>query len=888
MKIAGRFFGGWLVALLLVFPSFVKAGEDYALSFVDRLYENVLNRKADTEGALYWSFLLKNGKTASEIAKEFFRSEEFLNSGVSDREYVKRLYRVFLDREPDNEGLEYWTKMLEENRVKRDQIFYNFVFSREFSLLSLEYKIRAYDQKDKLYSFIERFYELILDRIPSPSEVEYWYENLKEGKMTPKFVAGGFLYSEEFLKRNLSNEEFVRVLYQAVMNRPAEEEGLRFWSERLNSEKMSKNMVIDYFLNSKEFENLCENYLKFNDFLKSLKGLNLEIGSFSLKDEEGREFVFRKTEISLLPNEEQYIYVDLATKKVHRFKHCYHDGGILLGFVKTDENSTSNIIPIDPSLPQTGIKKFLKKLYSGEKVKVAVLGDSLFRPDTGEGNRWLDRLFNQEDEDKTFLLPPNVSVENFSVGGETPMWGAAQLSLSVLTSGFIDEGGEVYSARVGRISSLYYKEINKDLYKPSKFDELLTEDFDLYVIGLGVNLGISYHDIDFLYAKEFFEMMIRRLIKSGKEVVIMTESNNAKIHDYHTDVTDWQIEIAKKYGCGLANSWDYTYEAAKEGEDIWTQDTIHMNDKGQVLYANALYSVFTDLSLKEKPKGYDKVFMDESFPSAMESLFYTPDIGGGAEYVDYTLSSGAENLYPPKRHGYDKVCELPEGAWAVFYHPFSKGAALLVQTKEPFKAEVRDENGNLIKEIELKDSFLSFHTIPILIPLDLREGDFSSHAWRIEVVSGTMKLYALLALTKELEEIGFEEVDKIGEGWRYEDNVTSFYRVPRILYTDNIGDELEIEYEGKALNILIAKGESGGVIEIYEDSKPVGRKDLYFYDPYDSYDGDKVISLTIGDYKRESAKHKVRIKLAGKSEYADSPSENSHRVSIYEIYKITD
>ena len=887
MKKIGRFLSIFIVFSLFLFSS-LKAEEDYALSFVNRLYKHVLNREADKEGALYWSSLLKEGRSASEIAKEFFRSEEFLNSGVSDREYVKRLYRVFLDREPDNEGLEYWTKMLEENRVKRDQIFYNFVFSREFSLLSLEYKIRAYDQKDKLYSFIERFYELILDRVPSPSEVEYWYENLKEGKMTPKFVAGGFLYSEEFLKKRLNNEEFVSVLYQAVMNRVAEEEGLRFWSDKLNGRKISKNEVVDYFLNSKEFKDLYESYLNFNDFLKSLKGLNLEIGSFSLRDEEGREFVFQRSEISLLPNEEQYIYVDLATKKVHRFKHCYHDGGILLGFVKTDENSTSNIIPIDPSLPQTGIKKFLKKLYSGEKVKVAVLGDSLFRPDTGEGNRWLDRLFDQNNEDKTFLLPSNVSVENFSVGGETPMWGAAQLSLSVLTSGFIDDDGEVYSARVGRISSLYYKEINKDLYKPSKFDELLTKDFDLYVVGLGVNLGISYQDIDFLYAKEFFEMMIRRLIRSGKEVVIMTESNNAKIHNYHTDVTDWQIEIAKKYGCGLANSWDYTYEAAKEGEDIWTPDTIHMNDKGQVLYANALYSVFTDLSLKEKPKGYDKVFMDESFPSAMESIFYTPDIGDEAKYLDYILSDGAENLYSPKRHGYEKVCELQPGAWAVFYHPFSKGAALLIQTRHPFKAEVRDENGKLIKEIEVKEEFLSFHTIPILIPIDLREGDFSSHAWRIESLTGTMRIYALIALTKELEEIGFEDVNKIGEGWGYEDNVTSFYQVPRILYTDNIGDELEIEYEGRALNILIAKGESGGIIEIYEDGKLLERKDLYFFDPYSSYGENRVISLTVGDYKRKSLLHKVKIRLYDKNEYARTPSKGSHRVMIYEINKILD
>ncbi len=873
--------------IFLFFSTFLKAEEDYAVSFVERLYKNVLNRAGDKEGVEFWSSLLKNNMSATEIAKEFFRSREFLDANVSNGEYVKKLYRVFLDREPDKDGFDYWTNRLDKGLVKRDQIFYDFTFSREFSFLSLKYKIRAYTKKEKLYSFIERFYELILDRVPSPSEVEYWYQNLESGKMTPQFVAGGFLYSKEFLNKNLNNEDFVKILYQAVMNRVPEEEGLRFWTEKLGKREVSKNEVIDYFLNSKEFENLYENYMNFENLLKSLGGLELEVSSFSLQDKNGKVFSFPKTKVSLLKDEKQYIFIDLATKQVHRFKHYYHDGGILLGFVETGEDSVKKIISIDPILPKSGVNNFLKKLYSGEKVKVAIVGDSLFRPDTGEGNRWIDRLFNQNDENKTFLLPPNALVENFSVGGETPMWGAAQFALSVLTSGFT-ESKESFSVRVGEISSLYYKEINKDLYKPSGFDELLTKDFDLYIIGLGVNAGVSYKDIDFIYVKEFYEMMIRRLIKSGKEVLIVTESNNKRIHNYHSDTVDWQIDIANRYGCSLANSWDYTYEAAKDGKDIWTEDTIHMNDNGQVLYANAIYSVLTDLSLKSKPKSYDRLFMSEDFPSSMELVFYTPDIGGEAEYKEYILTDGAENLYPPKRHGYDKVCELKEGDWAVYYHPFAKGAAIFIQTKEPFKAEIRDENNKLVKTVEIKDEALSAHTIPILIPLDMREGDFSSHAWKIEVVSGVMNLYGMVFLTKELEEIAFEDMEKIGSGWSEEENKSGIYEFPKLLYTDNIGDELKINYTARALNVLIAKGEGGGIVEVYEDGKLVKKEDFYFYDPYSFYQENRVVNLTIGDYKRDVASHTVRIKLIGKNEYANSPKEGFHRVMIYGVNKIMD
>ena len=715
---------------IFILSSSLFAENNQTKEFVERVYENFLNRQGDLEGLEYWSNLLENNKSAAYIAKNFFESEEFQNLNISNEDFVTRLYKTFLNRKPDTEGLKYWSGMLDEKRVRREQIFYSFAFSREFTLTSMKYKITPYDKKEKLYAFIERFYNLILDRKPSTEEIDYWYENIINDTLTPKEVAGGFLYSKEFLNKNTDNETFVRILYQAVMNRSAEEEGLRFWTEKLNSKELSREKVIEFFLNSKEFKELYTKYLQFDNLLTDNKDLNLKVSPFSIKDKEGNIFKFNGGKIELFPNEDQYIFVDIFTKEIHRFKHYYHDGGILLGFVKTSQNSIQKIIPIDIDFPKNAISKFTKKLFSNTSVKIAIIGDSLFRPDTGEGNRWLDRVFNKNNENKTFLFPfvQNIKTDNYSVGGESAMWGLAQLAWDVRTDGYIEDG-EVYATK-----------------ERGKEDPILTDNYDLYIIGLGTNDG-SYNSIEHKYNKEFYESMIRKLIKNNKDVMIVTASNNKNIINYHTDTVDWQIEIARKYGCALANSWDYTYEAAKEGKNIWTEDTIHMNDEGQKLYANAVRSVIFPYQSEIRAKSLERVYIKDDFPNDMEIIFKT-SILDGARYVEYNLTDGAENLYPPKRHGYNEVCEIRENQSATFLHPFAKGAALLAQAREPFRAKIFDEKDNLIKEIELKKDQISFHTIPLLVPLDMKE-EYNSYAWRIEVEEGVFRVYGLVALTKD-------------------------------------------------------------------------------------------------------------------------------------------
>ena len=72
-------------------------------------------------------------------------------------------------------------------------------------------------------------------------------------------VADGFIYSQEFINKNTTNDEYLTILYVAFFNRAPDQTGWDAWIAELNSGK-DRSYVLDGFLGSQEFINLCEDY----------------------------------------------------------------------------------------------------------------------------------------------------------------------------------------------------------------------------------------------------------------------------------------------------------------------------------------------------------------------------------------------------------------------------------------------------------------------------------------------------------------------------------------------------------------------------------------------------------------------------------------------------
>ncbi|MBR3057054.1 MAG: DUF4214 domain-containing protein [Clostridiales bacterium] len=112
-----------------------------AKGFAERMYTKCLGREAEAEGLEYWSLALTNlEKDGAGCAKFFFESDEFVNFKTDNKEYVTRLYRTFMNREPEADGLKYWVGQLDQGEA-RENVLRGFVDSKEFTEICLSYGI---------------------------------------------------------------------------------------------------------------------------------------------------------------------------------------------------------------------------------------------------------------------------------------------------------------------------------------------------------------------------------------------------------------------------------------------------------------------------------------------------------------------------------------------------------------------------------------------------------------------------------------------------------------------------------------------------------------------------------------------------------------------------
>ncbi len=235
------------------------AFSDNSEVFINNCYFNILERKPDIEGKRYWIEGLKNGMSATDVVEYFFESDELKRKKLSDKEFVEKAYRTILGREPDRSGYEYWLNKLNEG-VSKEIIIYEFAFSEEFAQFCDKCNVTNYSIEDQLEAFLERLYLLILNRKSDPQGKEEWKEALLQKRVTASQLVKGFFDSKEFKEKNISDEEFVKTAYRAILAREAEEEGLRYWTSLLASGKYTREEIVDKFLQSPEFKALVQKY----------------------------------------------------------------------------------------------------------------------------------------------------------------------------------------------------------------------------------------------------------------------------------------------------------------------------------------------------------------------------------------------------------------------------------------------------------------------------------------------------------------------------------------------------------------------------------------------------------------------------------------------------
>jgi len=110
-----------------------------------------------------------------------------------------------------------------------------------------------------IINFVERFYDTVLSREADPHGLNDWVDSLYTGVRTGADVAVGFVFSEEFTARAVSDDVYLETLYRAFFGREPDAAGLGQWKQQLSS-GVSRADVLDGFIYSQEFRNLSTGF----------------------------------------------------------------------------------------------------------------------------------------------------------------------------------------------------------------------------------------------------------------------------------------------------------------------------------------------------------------------------------------------------------------------------------------------------------------------------------------------------------------------------------------------------------------------------------------------------------------------------------------------------
>ena len=111
----------------------------------------------------------------------------------------------------------------------------------------------ARDRRAIAESIVEGLYNNVLNRASDVEGRNFWVNTILADESNLDMVVAGFVTSAEFTARNMSDDEFVALLYKTMFNRAPSATEKNLWMAAL-ANGASRNSVVSSFINSTEFE----------------------------------------------------------------------------------------------------------------------------------------------------------------------------------------------------------------------------------------------------------------------------------------------------------------------------------------------------------------------------------------------------------------------------------------------------------------------------------------------------------------------------------------------------------------------------------------------------------------------------------------------------------
>jgi Domain of unknown function (DUF4214) len=201
-------------------------GWNVVVDQVGRLYQATLGRSGDAMGSGYWTQARLSGLSAQDLAANLLASSERAQARgtQTNAEFVDSLYQDVLDRSADSEGLAYWVTQL-DNGFNRPGMVLLFSDSPE-NVVRTDTRSPLSDNQ----SMVCRLYESLFNRTPDDGGFAYWV-GLLDGGLTPTQTASAMLaLSESDTLAGMTDADFVDHVYLGALNRHGDDAGLAYWT----------------------------------------------------------------------------------------------------------------------------------------------------------------------------------------------------------------------------------------------------------------------------------------------------------------------------------------------------------------------------------------------------------------------------------------------------------------------------------------------------------------------------------------------------------------------------------------------------------------------------------------------------------------------------------
>jgi hypothetical protein len=198
-------------------------------AYVMQLYQDLLQRPADSGGLTYWSGLLDRGASRPSVALGIEQSPEYR------QDEVQALYAQYLHRNADTTGLVVFSNFLAHGGTL-EQVAADIVGSGEY------YLTRAGGTNA---GFLDALYQDALGRNIDPTGQSYFGGQLAAGASRNQ-IASAIFGSTEY------RQDLVEGYYQSLLGRPADKSGLANFADALAGGVRDEQVMADIF-GSEEF-----------------------------------------------------------------------------------------------------------------------------------------------------------------------------------------------------------------------------------------------------------------------------------------------------------------------------------------------------------------------------------------------------------------------------------------------------------------------------------------------------------------------------------------------------------------------------------------------------------------------------------------------------------